>query len=121
MWIRSPKYPPTFFPFDERNHHNLDAIAKKFVDDDLGARALEQALLTEYQKNDRYWQTIYYTYELFKSQYDGCVNRILAIERHGESETTYHPPIFVTPEENPDREPSEEIKAQVKARDGRPT
>lgn len=115
---QNDKYPPTFFPFDERNHHNLDAIAKKFVDDDLGARALEQALLTEYQKNDRYWQTIYYTYELFKSQYDGCVNRILAIERHGESETTYHPPIFVTPEENPDREPSEEIKAQVKARDG---
>ena len=115
---QSDKEPLAFFPFDERDHHNLDAIAKKFVDDDLGSRAVEQALHTEYRKNDRYWQTIYYTYELFKSQYDGCVNRILKIERHGGDETTCRPPVSKTPEPIPDREPSEEIKAQVKARDG---
>jgi hypothetical protein len=108
------KTPPDFFPFEERKYHDLDAVAQKFIDDDLGPHAAHQALQTEYHRSDRYWRTLYPNYALFKSQYDACVNRILEI---GHSEVKPEA-IVHRPEKIADREPSEEIKKQVKTRDG---
>ena len=71
---------PPFFLFEERDNHDLDALAQKFVNDDLGPRALEQALQVEFERKDRYWKTIYYSYELFKEHYNACVNKLLAKE-----------------------------------------
>lgn len=71
---------PPFFLFEERKNHDLDALAQQFIHDDLGPRALEQALQAEFHREDRYWNTIYYSYELFKQHYNACVDKLLARE-----------------------------------------
>lgn len=71
---------PPFFLFEERDNHDLDTLAQKFVNDDIGPRALEQALQVEFERKDRSWKTIYYSYELFKEHYNSCVNKLLAKE-----------------------------------------
>jgi len=102
--------PPTFFEFEERENHDLDSIAKDHVDRDLGPREQNQELQAEYDRKDRYWKVIYPSYNHFKSQYDGCVNRIL------------NPPdgpiVWGPGDQNPnDSEISPELKRRVKNRD----
>jgi len=102
--------PPKWFDFDERKNHNLDELARKFIEADLGSKAKNAQLKAEYEKTDRYWNVIYSNYNRFKEQYDACENRIL------------NPP----PEPPPPKkrkiksdEPSEEIRRLVKERDGK--
>lgn len=109
------KESPVFFQFEERAHHDLDKVAEKYIADDLGPRKVQQSLEVEYARADRYWATIYPNFVLFKSQYDACLNRILGLSAE--------PTALVarpdrSPEMIPDREPSEEVKHQVKERDG---
>jgi hypothetical protein len=110
---QNDKQPPRFFPYEERESHNLDADAEQFIRADLGPVKVDGALRTEYVRRDRSWQVIYYTYNLFKSQYDACENRILNVitgEKPG--------PPFDSPEPIKEREPSEKLKSQIKDRDG---
>ena len=107
---------PPFFQFEARDQHNLDAIAHDFIDNDFGPRQVDQALHVEYTKEDRYWRVLYYHYDLFKSHYDACVNRILHARRHGE-EPDDHRPVFTTPQALPEAEASDETKREVKAGD----
>ena len=69
------KEKPKFFPFEERDAHDMDKLARKLY----GIKCIEvdKTLYNEYIRKDRYWDTIYPSYELFKQQYDACVNRIL--------------------------------------------
>lgn len=103
---------PPFFAFDERNHHDLDQIAAKLIDQPLSPRDKAAALQAEYQRSDRYWSVFYPNFLFFKSQYDACENRLLMGEQLSAK------PVFETPEEHRDREPSQEIKDQVLERDG---
>jgi hypothetical protein len=50
---------PPFFLFEELENHDLDTLAQKFVNDDIGTRALKQALQVEFEQKDRSWKTIY--------------------------------------------------------------
>jgi hypothetical protein len=109
--------PPTFFPYEERKSHNLDAIAEQFITEGLGRVQEDNALRIQYARKDRSWQVIYYTYNLFKSQYDACVNRVLDAKSLGKT-AALHRPTFETPELIKDREPSEKLKNQIKNRDG---
>ena len=109
--------PPTFFPFERREDHDLDRLAQQHIDLDLGDRAKQDALHKEFVSQDRFWRAIYPSYEQFKSSYDGCINRILHAERHGATTEIHRPTFFVNPEPVPDREPSEELKEQTKRRD----
>jgi hypothetical protein len=68
---------PRWFDFDERKNHNLDELARKFIEADLGSKAKNEQLKAEYEKTDRYWNVIYSNYNRFKEQYDACENRIL--------------------------------------------
>lgn len=72
------KEPPRFIKFEERKKHNLDVIAEKFIEKDYGARTVNEKLRNEYNRKDRYWKVIYYHYDLFKSQYNACVDYILS-------------------------------------------
>lgn len=108
---------PKFFPFDVRDQHDLDAVAEHHLAQALDDRAKAAALRVEYTRQDRYWRVIYYTYPLFKSHYDACINRILDASEHG-NDPQSHRPIFQTPEAVPISEPSTELKARVKSRDG---
>jgi hypothetical protein len=103
---------PRFFRFEERDHHNLDLIAQEIIDKALGRIAEDQMLQAEYVRTDRYWHIIYPSYLLFKTQYDACVNRLL-LNPNGTSA-----PSVVTSSEYHEGEPSEELKKQVKERDG---
>ncbi|MEI6046961.1 MAG: HNH endonuclease, partial [Chloroflexota bacterium] len=108
---------PTFFTFEARKDHDLDKVAQKFsFEDELNVRALDKALRNEHERKDRYWSTFYSTYNLFKSQYDGCVNRLLDLT-HVDNGEDYIRPIGPI-DELLDREPLEEVKVEVKARDG---
>lgn len=107
---------PTFFPFEERDNHNLDAIADKFVLAKLGREQENNALKTEFGRPDRSWKVLYYRYDLFKTHYDACVNRLLDAREHG-MKSASHTPIFTTPEIVKDREPSPKLARQIKERD----
>jgi len=102
---------PQFFAFGERELYDLDAVAGEHLHQDLSQRRVDESLKAEFQRRDRFWMTLYPRYELFKTQYDACVNRIL----NGPAQPRPLPPPADPP---PDREPSEELKAQVKSRDG---
>lgn len=98
---------PKWFDFEQRQDHDLDTLAQKFIKDDLGPQTLNQQLKAEYEKKDRYWNVIYNNYIRFKEQYDDCANRIL------------NPPELpiIPPPPPPRPELSDETKQQVKNRD----
>ncbi len=106
---------PKFFRFQERDSHDLDAVARTIIEGDLGSKAIAAALKKEFDREDRFWKSIYYQFGTFKSQYDACSNRLLELTDE-EFEATR--PRFSDSETIPDREPSEELKEQVKSRDG---
>jgi ATP-dependent helicase IRC3 len=113
---QNEQQPPKFFPFEAREQHDLDAIAQEFYSQDLGPRKTDESLQGEYARQDRLWRVIYYTYGLFKSHYDACINRLLDAHRHG-TDPKHYQPVFDTPESIPEGEPSDERKEQVKSRD----
>ncbi|MEN6592505.1 MAG: DEAD/DEAH box helicase family protein [Methanobacterium sp.] len=102
---QNEKEKPQFFPFEERDVHDIDFLARKYME--FSQIEADSALREEYMRNDRYWYTIYPSYELFKQQFDGCVNRILNLRRHKLS------PAFKTPTK-PGQGPSDEQKRKVK-------
>jgi ATP-dependent helicase IRC3 len=106
--------PPTFFHFDARDEHNLDTIAKRHIDADVGLRVVNELLLQEYQREDRYWRTIYPSYGVFRMHYDSCVRRLLEQPSHD----LLVQPIIDEQASSDAGEPSEDLKAVVKARDG---
>lgn len=109
---------PRFFLFKEREQHDLDAIAEKFIGDRLDSYAEEQALIKEYQRTDRYWRTMYPNFDFFTSHFDGCKRRALARKRQGGDIVVPDAQVYETPQSIAAREPDEAVKAQVKKRDG---
>ncbi len=107
---------PKFFAFDQRDDHDLDAIAEKFIHDRLDPIQLDQSLLAEYQRPDRFWRVLYATYDLFYAQYQAVQRRALDMRRHGSFVAAGA--AVATPEAQAPREPSDESKAAVKRRDG---
>ena len=104
---------PRFFPFEDRGLHDLDAIAKIAIDGDWGQRQIHSELLAEYERSDRFWKNLYPDFARFKTQYQACNNRIL--DPSGPVVSADPVPPAATVEM---REPSDEVKRQVKSRDG---
>jgi len=107
---------PVFFRFEERSGHDVDAIASDCIERDLGVRALDEALLAEYQRPDRFWRSLYSNYGLFYAQYQAAQRRILDAARHG-ADPEHYSGTVTTPERVPFREPSEAVKELVFRRD----
>jgi hypothetical protein len=115
---QNPDARPVFFSFSDRDNHDLDKVVQRFsFETKLNRLEEDEALQTEYQRSDRYWKTIYYHYDLFTSQYDACFKRMLNLRRQGNE---FKPPENIVIASDPlhSREPSEQLKEQVKARDG---
>ncbi|MBN1459311.1 MAG: DEAD/DEAH box helicase family protein, partial [Armatimonadetes bacterium] len=106
---------PAFFEFAQRDHHDLDELARDFLNRSLDLRAIDGALRLEFNRSDRFWSTLYQRYDQLKSQFDACVNRLLR------PEDPDAPIVSLMPADQPRGflEPSEEVKAQVKERDGK--
>lgn len=106
---------PDWFDFEQRQDHDLDDVAQRFIEARLSRWEEDERLDEEYRREDRYWGIIYYSYELFKSQYNACVEWLLAtrrrganLEDHGSTFKSKPPPLD---------EPSDEVKQRVKNRD----
>jgi 5-methylcytosine-specific restriction endonuclease McrA len=110
---------PRYFPFEQRDSHDLDELAEKLAKKKMSDFDKAVVLATEYRRHDRLWSCLYYRFDLFKSQYDACVNRLLYVNRHSGDLKDHRPKrLPLPPEEWPvEKEPSEEIKEQVKRRD----
>lgn len=108
--------PPKFFSFEEREAHDLDAIAKRAIEEDWGPVTKRTQLKPEYDRNDRLWGVFYHRYDQFEHFIDLCINRLLnAIELSADPGA--YKPVVKTPEPLPDRGVSEELRTQVKVRD----
>ncbi len=107
---------PKFFEFEERKNHDLDDIAKDLMAKNLSRIQEDDALRLEFNRVDRYWQVLYISYELFKSQYNACVEYILHASRHSGSLEGHRITSLTSSPQPP--EPSNELKWQVKSRDG---
>lgn len=107
---QNDKERPTFFLFKERNYHDMDYIANEFME--LNAYEADTRLHKEFERTDRYWKTIYPNYDLFKQQFDACVNRILGIRR----EKDRIDEVFKT-QTIPKTSPEQKTKEKVKKRD----
>ena len=108
--------PPAWFPFTARDSHDLDEIASGLLETRLDRWAEDDALRAEFARADRFWGVLYHKYERFKSQYDGCVNRLLLARRP--VTLAVAPPIKVrTPEAIEPRELSEAMKVSLFSRD----
>ena len=83
---------PPYLAFEQRQSLDLDAIAWDYIQNGLGPRAIRTALLEEFDRNDRFWKVIYSTFEDFRSHYDACENRLVAVELPvPEIKTTFPP------------------------------
>lgn len=106
---------PKFFDFVERDRHDLDALAIEAIDKNLSVLDADDAVRNEFNRSDRYWQVLYISYELFKSQYNACVEFLLHARRHGLAPENHQiKSVIASP---PPLEPSDELKQQVKDRD----
>ncbi|MCB2205034.1 DEAD/DEAH box helicase family protein [bacterium] len=109
--------PPQFFRFEDRELHNLDALAEEFsMNRRMNVFELDESLQAEYNRKSRFWNVFYYNYDLFKTQYDACVNRLLQRNRSG-GESSVVSKVIKTTGRVANREPSDEVKEQVKRRD----
>lgn len=111
------KQSPDWFDFEQRKEHDLDMVAQHFIDARISRWDEDDKLKWEYQREDRYWQTIYNSYEHFKSQYNACAERLISNQRPS-AETKTQPSNF-TSKQAPPPEPSENVKNQIKQRDNR--
>jgi ATP-dependent helicase IRC3 len=103
---------PEFFPFEVRRDHDLDVVAKTFIEKGLSPRSIQECLRAEFERKDRFWRALFPRFDHFRSSYDACQARILF---DGASDAEPQPrggpePSFA--------EPDEEVKEQVKRRDG---
>jgi ATP-dependent helicase IRC3 len=106
---------PKFFDFIERDRHDLDTLAKETIDKNLSVLDADDAVRQEFNRSDRYWQVLYISYELFKSQYNACVEFLLHARRHGLAPENHQIKSVIS--SPPPLEPSDELKQQVKDRD----
>jgi hypothetical protein len=103
---------PQFYPFEVRDKHDLDAVAKDHRKRDLRLSEVKDELMAEYVNATLFWRTLFPRFEQFRSYYEGCLARA-----EGGSPSSVKPPKPGT-EIPTDREPTEEVKEQVKRRDG---
>jgi len=102
---------PPYFPFEDRAHYDVDALVNGHLDRKLDLLSVNQSLKDEYARPDRFWGSLYPSFDLFKTQHDACLNRILK----GPPPPTPDLPVLGPP--CGDREPSKELKREVKSRD----
>jgi len=104
---------PQFFPFEVRAHHDLDVIAADHRQRKMDMDAVDVALHKEFDRKDRFWQTLFYHYDQFRYFYDGCVNRLLR------GNVPPPPPVKPTKSEAHEKdEVDDATKAKVRRRDG---
>ena len=104
---------PEFFSFDVRDEHDLDAVATRFISRDLGPKVIQDELRCEFERKDRFWRALFPRFEQFQSYHSACQARLLTEGQGNELVVTPqlgNVPTFL--------EPDEDVKEQVRRRDG---
>ncbi len=109
--------PPRFYPFEAREKHDLDAIARRAIDEDWGSRAIRNYLMQLYNDNDYYFTVLYSRIRQLQHQFDLVKNRLLEADEVG-ADDDYVPPVLESSQPRI-REISPALREQVKERDGR--
>jgi hypothetical protein len=111
--------PARVFSFDERSKHDLDLLAGEVVTKGIAPLDAAKLLLHEYARQDRFWRALYPTPELFRRQFGLIQERIIdEVMRGGQPPIRSSDPIGTRNEPIIETEPPEEMKLQVKERDG---
>ncbi len=103
---------PQFFPFEERDNHDLAKIARELNNQNVGVQEVTKILNHEYERADRYWNALYPSIEQFHL-------RGITLIFKPPSSTSAKPLMskVITSESAPPRGPSEEVIKLVKERD----
>ncbi|OIP41790.1 MAG: hypothetical protein AUK47_05805 [Deltaproteobacteria bacterium CG2_30_63_29] len=106
---------PKFSLFEERDRHDLDAIAGQGLNEKWDRRKEDEILRLEYNRNDRFWGTLYVRFSDFKHQYNLLSERLLTVENGGSGNRgagNVDPP-----PDRPEFEVTDDVRRQVKERD----
>jgi len=104
---------PAYYSFEDRDQHNLDALAARVLRKDR--LECDELLRAEFAKPGRLWETFFGSFERFAAAVDGACQRALYERRYGtEIRAPEAPPATRTRRR---RELGEEEKEQVKRRD----
>lgn len=72
---------PTFFPFEARDDHDLDLIARDILGRRLDLLAADEMVRSEYARVDRFWRTLFHQYDHFKEFVDQRVRYVIGQQR----------------------------------------
>jgi superfamily II DNA or RNA helicase/5-methylcytosine-specific restriction endonuclease McrA len=108
---------PLFFPFEHRDEHDLTPKAKLAATEDWGPMRTQQHLEAIYVDEQRFWQAIYPTFDLFLEQFRLLVS---GENRRAKGAVGEVPrgTVIALPPPLPPTEVPEEVKRQVIRRDG---
>jgi hypothetical protein len=56
---------PEFFPFEARDKHDLDALAKRLLGQRLIPQDIVAALRREFEQKDRFWRALFPNFDRF--------------------------------------------------------
>lgn len=107
---------PIFFPFEERAQHDMDALARHFLDAGLDPQRLRQSLRAEYESSARFWKVLYPRFELFMLHHHWATQQVLEDRERGGAPPKKRPGIVVI--DSVPREVDDATKRAVLARDG---
>lgn len=103
---------PPYHSFEERDLYDLDKMAEKVID--LPARSCRAQLEHEFSKPGALWKTFFKTFGRFEAAIDAKKREIMNRETCGGGICPPPPPPSTTGGD----EPSDDLKRQIKARDG---
>lgn len=115
--LEQQEEPPRFYPFEARQKHNLDTIARRAIDEDWGSRTIRNHLLRLFNDNNYYFNILYPRLSQLQHQFDLVKNRLLEADEVG-ADDDYEPAVIESSQPRL-REAPPELKRQVKERDGR--
>jgi len=75
---------PNFFDFEDRRYHDLETLAKTYIDANRDSLYIDRALHSEFHREDRYWKAFYSSYQLFTSHYNTYAERIARRRQQGQ-------------------------------------
>lgn len=109
---------PDFFPFEQREAHNLTPLVQQAASQDWGPVRTRQVLDPVYSDTRSFWRGLFPTFDQFCNQFrlmvDGEVHRV-----HGGSSAPSRTENVIAPAPTlPDTEPSDAVKREVFRRDG---
>ncbi|MFO0560263.1 MAG: DEAD/DEAH box helicase family protein [Polyangiales bacterium] len=111
--------PPRFYPFEQREQHNLDAIVQRSLDERWGALDVDARLRELWEDPALMWKVLIPDFELFYDQFVRQQRRVVLARQTRNDPSAFRPVItpVQTPELQPEQGPTANVRKSVIARD----